>query len=91
MLSKCLNPACSEPFRYLSEGRVFSLEIPPLGGTRGSVPAQRVERYWLCGNCAKHLKVVIENGEVTTRPLRREFIGERKVAAARAGHGHAIH
>jgi hypothetical protein len=28
MLSKCLHPVCSAPFRYLREGRVFHLEIP---------------------------------------------------------------
>jgi hypothetical protein len=28
MLSKCLRPVCSAPFRYLREGRVFHLEIP---------------------------------------------------------------
>ncbi len=88
MLSNCLNPACSAPFRYMSEGRIFSLEIPPVVNTSASTSGHRVERYWLCGNCAMHLKVVVENGEVTTRPLRAEFIREPRASAAAVGRRH---
>lgn len=33
MVSKCANPACSTPFHYLREGKVFRIEVevtPPL-------------------------------------------------------------
>jgi hypothetical protein len=33
MVSKCANPACSTPFHYLREGKVFRVEVevpPPL-------------------------------------------------------------
>jgi hypothetical protein len=33
MVSKCANPACSTPFHYLREGKIFKLEVeitPPV-------------------------------------------------------------
>lgn len=72
----------------MSEGRIFSLEAPPVVKTSGLTSAHKVERYWLCGNCAMHLKVVVENGEVTTRPLHAEFIREPRASAAAAGRRH---
>ena len=33
MVSKCANPACSAPFHYLREGKIFKVEVevtPPL-------------------------------------------------------------
>ena len=33
MVSKCANPACSTPFHYLREGKIFKIEVevtPPL-------------------------------------------------------------
>ena len=51
MLSKCLNPACNETFRYLSEGRIFNLELTTYEQP-DRVPSHRVERYWLCRKCA---------------------------------------
>jgi hypothetical protein len=35
MVSKCANPACSTPFHYLREGKIFRVEVevtPPLTG-----------------------------------------------------------
>jgi len=39
MLSKCANPGCSQPFRYLGEGRLFQVErniIPKVGVNRSA-------------------------------------------------------
>jgi hypothetical protein len=69
MLSNCLNPACGATFRYLHEGRVFSVDrvcLPPLSMKSG---VRKLERYWLCSSCASRLRIVVENGEVVTRPL----------------------
>jgi hypothetical protein len=76
MLSHCLNPACGTPFRYLSEGRIFQIES--VVAQSGSLEPQRsIEPYWLCGSCSLHLKVVVENGSVTTQSIHTEpFAGE---------------
>ena len=66
MLSKCLNPACNETFRYLSEGRIFNLELTTYEEP-DRVPSHRVERYWLCRKCAMTMAVVVEDGRVTAQ------------------------
>jgi len=71
MISRCLNPACGSPFRYLSEGRIFQVDRALL--LSGSpVPERLVEHYWLCETCSRTLKVVVQNGSVTTEPIQRE-------------------
>jgi len=69
MLSKCANPACLARFRYLHEGRVFKIERGKVtSGGMGS-PIRRIEYFWLCERCAQTLKVVLENGVVSTHPI----------------------
>jgi hypothetical protein len=47
MLSKCANPKCSEIFRYLHKGKIFSLApIPEVQTVTGMIPALE-ERFWL--------------------------------------------
>ena len=59
MLSKCLNPTCSAPFRYLRDGRIFHLEIPaPVHDGLG----RRREYFWLCGRCCTTFTVVVKDG-----------------------------
>jgi hypothetical protein len=67
MLSRCLNPECGAPFRYLREGRIFSIEQTRTTA-RSSEPQRSVESYWLCGTCSSQFKVTIVNGTVVTRP-----------------------
>jgi hypothetical protein len=59
MLAKCLNPTCSATFRYLSDGRIFHLEIPVAGDT---VTSRRREYFWLCDSCCAKFTVVLKNG-----------------------------
>jgi len=69
MLSHCLNPSCDAPFLYLHEGRIFNVER--VGVLPGDIEQQRwVEQYWLCGTCCRSLKVIVEDGNVTTRPIQ---------------------
>jgi hypothetical protein len=76
MLSKCLNSACSTPFRYLREGRIFHLQIPASSDSPGS--ALRREYFWLCGQCCTRLTVVVKNGVGTVQPRFLELpTGER--------------
>jgi hypothetical protein len=65
MLSKCLNPVCSTPFRYLREGRIFKLEIP-LPGSSGYT--HRRELFWLCGPCSKTMMVVLRDNRAAVMP-----------------------
>ncbi len=61
MLSKCANPGCSQPFRYLGEGRLFQVErnITPEGGGKS---IRKIEHYWLCDGCSRAMRIgVLEN------------------------------
>ncbi len=58
MLHKCANPACSVPFRSLSEGKLFLAETFAsaldcgFDGTRRRI--RKREHFWLCTACARH-------------------------------------
>ena len=69
MLSKCLNPLCSTPFRYLHEGRIFNLDTVSPSPDGHGMRAHHVEHFWLCSSCMQRLQVVIEDGHIFTRPL----------------------
>jgi hypothetical protein len=66
VLSKCANPACFARFRYLHEGRIFNIEIKTETTNHHAQP--KIEHFWLCESCARMLKVVWEDGVVSTRP-----------------------
>jgi len=61
MLSHCANPQCSKPFLRLRQGKLFLIETERVA-MPGDLPApsfsqtralpRRVERYWLCDQCA---------------------------------------
>lgn len=75
MLNRCLNPACSTSFRYLYEGRIFTVERFA-SSADGLKTHRELEHYWLCGKCGRSLKVIVENGMATTVPIRVEPITE---------------
>ena len=68
MVSKCANPACLAPFRYLHEGRIFTVRTH---GTEhrpdGADP--KVERYWLCSTCSESMTLVLQSGKVLLHSL----------------------
>lgn len=69
MLAKCANPACSAPFRYLHEGKLFRLDLgagPP--SLSGHVP-RRLQYFWLCDQCARSMTLEFNGGQVMARPL----------------------
>ena len=74
MLSRCLNPACKASFRYLYEGRVFTVERL-VTSPDGLNTERMIEHYWLCGPCCQSLKVVVENGVPTAVPIHPEQMG----------------
>ena len=73
MISKCANPECSAPFRYLRDGKLFRVDLDQLElQTERSVSNRwhRLEHFWLCGRCAATLTLVTEKGKgVTAVPL----------------------
>ena len=79
MVSKCANPGCSTPFRYLHEGKLFRIETPmldpPLAGSLHhprsvKMVPRSVEFYWLCSACSTVMTLVFKPGVgVTATPL----------------------
>jgi len=75
MLSKCANPVCFTPFRYLREGKLFEFdsqrESESVQGSKRA--ARRVEFFWLCGECSTRLTVIRDAQlGVVTVPIARE-------------------
>ncbi len=85
MLSKCANPACSQPFRYLRDGKLFEIETK-VGSESLAVgerkPSRRVEFFWLCGQCATELTVVNDRDQgVITIPIPTRLSVRRAAAS----------
>ena len=76
MLAKCLNPICSQTFRYLSDGRIFHLEIPVAGDT---VTSRRREYFWLCDSCCAKFTVVLKNGTVVLESRFLELMSSERL------------
>ncbi|MGZ4790145.1 MAG: hypothetical protein ACXVZX_16625, partial [Terriglobales bacterium] len=79
MLSKCANPACSRPFRYLRDGKIFEIDSTHNNGVEAGEKktARRVEFYWLCGDCSAELTIIDdhEKGVITVPiPQARKFL-----------------
>jgi hypothetical protein len=83
MVSKCANPACSERFLYLHQGKLFNLtptpEVEAAGG--GFVPAL-YERFWLCDECCKRMTLVWGGTEVKLVPFPHDAVTESAKASA---------
>ena len=80
MLHKCANPSCGNPFQHLGQGKLFQIEteergasaIEARGGAHRRRLMRRVERYWLCDQCAPWLTLVVERERgLITVPLPR--------------------
>jgi len=74
VLSRCLNPACKATFRYLYEGRIFTVERL-VASPDGLNTERMIEHYWLCQPCSKSMRVVVENGVPTAVPIHSEQVG----------------
>jgi hypothetical protein len=91
MLHKCANPACSQPFRRLSQGKLFQVETAfldpsekPRAG-RMSKPPRQVEHFWLCDDCSSILTLTFERGRgMVTVPLP-EVAGKKAPRPLRLG------
>lgn len=68
MVSRCANPGCLAPFRYLHEGRIFAVHASSTVNHHDG-DSHKVERYWLCATCSNSMTLVLQNGRVTLRSL----------------------
>lgn len=70
MLSKCANPECSEQFRYLHQGKLFHLNpTPELQALGDDFCDALYERFWLCEQCCKRMRVVWDGTEARIASL----------------------
>jgi len=69
MLHKCANPTCPNPFRKLSEGKLFLVETDRFSSSKSALrrwdegAQHRVEHFWLCAQCAAVLTLTFEKGK----------------------------
>jgi hypothetical protein len=80
MLSRCANSQCSKPFLRLGQGKLFLVERDSLTKTGTPGPPsrltrpqlRRVERYWLCDECAEAWTLVYDRKDgILLVPLPR--------------------
>ncbi len=53
MVATCANPDCQAEFRYLHEGKIFSLEPRLVAGAESKAAPTPTEHFWLCGACSR--------------------------------------
>ena len=67
MLTKCVNPRCSNHFLYMNEGKVFRFETRCASNGdpqfTDKKTARRIEFFWLCSNCAARMTLVYREGQ----------------------------
>ena len=91
MLSRCANPQCLKPFLRLGQGRLFLVEAENMPRPVESrqlrspymrIAPRRVERYWLCDQCAEIWTLVHDRQRgVELAALRRGPVGTEAVAS----------
>jgi hypothetical protein len=73
VVGECANRDCGAPFRYFRDGRLFAFELSgrwPSGGEKTTADHRSVEHFWLCGQCASTLTLILERDRgVVARPL----------------------
>ena len=88
MLSKCANPACTTPFHYLRDGKLFQIETS-VGSPQNAgpelvaepKPLHKIEFFWLCAECSSTMTLAFQRGKgVVAVPLHRE--ADRQAAAS---------
>ena len=66
VVHKCFNPACSVPFLYLHQGKLFRVDTrarrAPMDGVTLPIGPSHIEFFWLCDQCARTMAVRVANG-----------------------------
>ena len=68
MTARCINENCNRKLHSFSEGRLFQFEIVSISLAANDEtsapfdekPQRETVHYWLCGNCASTLTLVLE-------------------------------
>src|SRR5271169_4242662 len=91
MLSHCANSQCSTPFLRLRQGKLFLVETACVVKTGEVMPPSspytrqrplRVERYWLCDQCAEVWTLVHDQSQgIVLVPLPGGQVGARGAMA----------
>ena len=86
MLSKCANPGCSTPFRYLRDGKLFEIQSTDEQTleTHHKKLVRRVEFFWLCGRCSTELTLIKDDqkGVITILlPATHTYLVRRAAAS----------
>jgi hypothetical protein len=97
MISKCSNPHCGVPLRYLRHGRIFRFEQPSVcfeavGRSRHAKIVRKVSHFWLCGHCCQTmtlvsdsvLGIVVRQLNLHAEPLPLHALGAIAASAAHA-------
>jgi hypothetical protein len=66
MTAKCANPCCREPFLYFRSGKIFLIEAPGSHHSRQDGVRKAPEYFWLCGECSRTMRVVLDRMGVAT-------------------------
>jgi hypothetical protein len=84
MLSHCANSRCTRPFLRLRQGKLFLVETEFVAGSRELTAAssprmrlqpRRVDRYWLCDECAAVWTLVHDRKQgIILVPLSRPLV-----------------
>src|SRR5215472_13460936 len=61
MLSKCVNPACANTFRYSREGKLYVTDPKARSGH-----FRVLEYFWLCSTCCRDMTIQIDHGHAVT-------------------------
>jgi hypothetical protein len=72
MISKCTNPQCRRPFKYLRDGKVFVIQ------QRSESPGGQADligrAYFLCAECSRTHTIIARDGQ----PVVIATAGEKK-------------
>jgi len=86
MVSKCANPACSERFLYLHQGKLFHLTpTPEVEAAEGESSSALYERFWLCDQCCKKMTLVWGGTTAKLAPLPTEPVAQPSAIPANVG------
>jgi hypothetical protein len=86
MVSKCANPACSERFLYLHQGKLFQLTpTPEVEAAEWDSPPALSERFWLCDQCCQKMTLVWRGTEAKLVPLPAVPVAQRLRDPAQSG------
>lgn len=91
MLSKCLNPHCSESFQYLGQGRLFRIDFSEADRKHATATmgneivayvrrkAHPMEHFWLCERCAATMTIELSSA-TEVRLVQVEASGPKPAA-----------